>query len=173
MLTWHGDMAWRSDIAHAHARFYQVIRSRSKLKLNYNYKSLMIWVMLSLLELQMSHVSDFKMPLCICIYLTGKLFCKHFQKKKLNFWKGGNVPYPITREIGENMGISCGHLVGILRIKWTISRRNPSKLVVAWENFLQRVALTSWCRRVGRNMEFPLRFHSLLILKKQQYYLPL
>ena len=51
------------------------------------------------------------------------------KKKNLNFRKGGNVPYPITREIGDNMGISCGHLVGILRIKGTISRRNPSKLV--------------------------------------------
>ena len=92
--------------------------------------------MLSLLELQMSHVTDFKMPLCICICLTGKLFCKHFQKKKnLNFRKGGNVPYPITREIGDYMGISCGHLVGILRIKGIISRRNPSKLVTGMGKF--------------------------------------
>ena len=41
--------------------------------------------MLSLLESQMSHVSDFKMPLCISICLIGKTILQAFPNKKLKF----------------------------------------------------------------------------------------
>ena len=69
--------------------------------------------MLSLLELQMSHVSDFKMPLCICICLTGKLFCKHFQKKKVEFLKGWECSISNNqrnwRQYGDQLWPSCRH----------------------------------------------------------------
>ena len=48
--------------------------------------------MLSLLELQMSHVTDFKMPLCISICLTGKTILQAFPNKNLKFSEGWECP---------------------------------------------------------------------------------